>query len=173
MEYWDIYDDDRNKTGRTIARKDNKLLKDNENHIAVHIAIFNSKGEMLLQRRSLDKVDDPGKWDFSSRGSILVNETAQDGAHRETLEELGIDYDFSKVEPAFTMKYPNVFDDFFIIKYDIDIDDIVIQKEELDSVKWASEEEVIELVNSNEFAINRVDFMKHIFELHRDIYEEN
>ena len=168
MEYWDIYDDNRNKTGKTIARINREELGENENHIAIHVALFNLKGEMLLQKRSMDKLDDPGKWDFSSRGSILVNETAQDGAHRETLEELSIDYDFNKVKPLFTMKYPNVFDDFFIIKYDIDIDDVVIQKEELDCVKWASEEEVIELVKNGDFAINKVDFMKHIFELYKE-----
>jgi isopentenyldiphosphate isomerase len=169
MEYWDIYDDNRNKTGRTILRSDRDNLGENENHVAIHVAFFNSKGEMLLQRRSLDKVDDPGKWDFSSRGSILVNETAQDGAHRETLEELGIDYDFSKVEPAFTMKYPNVFDDFFIIKYDIDIDDIVIQKEELDAVMWGNLDKIIDLINNNQFAINDIDFIKYIFELYKEI----
>ena len=98
MEYWDIYDDNRNKTGRTILRSDRDKLGDNEKHVAIHVAFFNSKDEMLLQRRSLTKADDPGKWDFSSRGSILVSETPQDGAHRETLEELGIDYDFSNIK---------------------------------------------------------------------------
>ena len=168
MEYWDIYDDNRNKTGRTILRSDRDKLGDNENHVAIHVAFFNSKGEMLLQRRSLTKADDPGKWDFSSRGSILVSETPQDGAHRETLEELGIDYDFSNIKPMFTKKYPNVFDDFFIVNLDIDIKDIKIQKEELDSVMWANLDKVIELINNNNFAINNIDFMKNIFELHQN-----
>ena len=65
MEYWDIYDDERNKTGKIIARSNRDDLSNNENHIAMHVAIFNSKGEMLLQRRSMNKLDDPGKWDFS------------------------------------------------------------------------------------------------------------
>ena len=149
MEYWDIYDDNRNKTGRTILRSDRDKLGDNENHVAIHVAFFNSKGEMLLQRRSLTKADDPGKWDFSSRGSILVSETPQDGAHRETLEELGIDYDFNNIKPMFTKKYPNVFDDFFIVNLDIDIKDITIQKEELSEVKWITKEEMEELINDN------------------------
>ena len=169
MEYWDIYDDERNKTGKIIARSDNKLLKENENHIAMHVAIFNSKGEMLLQRRSLDKIDDPGKWDFSSRGSILKDETSQDGAHRETLEELGINYDFSNIEPMFTKKYPNVFDDYYIVKIDVDINDIVLQKEELDAVMWGNLDEIIDLINNNQFAIKDIDFIKYIFELYKEI----
>ena len=168
MEYWDIYDNERNKTGKTIARSNRDDLDENENHIAIHVAIFNSKGEMLLQRRSLDKLDDPGKWDFSSRGSILMGETSQDGAHRETLEELGIDYDFNNIEPTFTLTFPNVFDDFYIIEKDIDINDIVIQKEELESVMWANEDKVIDLINDDMFAIKKVDFMKRIFKLYRD-----
>ena len=167
MEYWDIYDDERNKIGKTIARSNRDELSDNENHIAMHVAIFNSKGEMLLQRRSMKKQDDPGKWDFSSRGSILMGETSQDGAHRETLEELGIDYDFSNIKPVFTMKYPNVFDDYFIVKIDIDINDIVIQKEELDSVMWATEDKIIDLINNNQFAIDEVDFIEKIFDFIR------
>ena len=169
MEYWDIYDDERNKIGKTIARSNRDELSDNENHIAMHVAIFNSKGEMLLQRRSMKKQDDPGKWDFSSRGSILMGETSQDGAHRETLEELGIDYDFSNIKPVFTMKYPNVFDDYFIVKIDIDINDIVIQKEELDSVMWATEDKIIDLIKKEEFSIKKVDFIEKIFELYKEI----
>ena len=168
MEYWDIYDDDRNKTGKIIARNNRDDLGENENHIAMHVALFNSKGEMLLQRRSLMKKDDPGKWDFSSRGSILKGETSQEGAHREMLEELGIDYNFNNIKPSFTKKYPNVFDDFYIIEKDIDIDDITIQKEELDAVMWADEDKVIELINNNEFAINNIDFMKNIFSLYKE-----
>ena len=168
MEYWDIYDNERNKTGKIVARSNRDSLSIDENHIAVHIAIFNSNGEMLLQQRSLSKLDDPGKWDFSSRGSILMGETSQDGAHRETLEELGIDYDFNNVEPIFTMKFPNTFDDFYIIEKDVDINDIVIQKEELESVMWADLDKIIELINNDMFAINKKDFMKHIFELYLD-----
>ena len=68
----------------------------------------------------------------------------------------------------FTKKYPNVFDDCFIVNLDIDIKDITIQKEELDSVMWANLDKVIELINNNNFAINNIDFMKNIFELHQN-----
>ena len=49
MELWDIYDKDRNKTGRTMKR--GEPMKDGDYHLVVHICIFSSDGKMLIQQR--------------------------------------------------------------------------------------------------------------------------
>jgi len=165
MEYWDVYDVNREKTGRIVERHSDDWLKENEYHLGIHIAIFNSKNEMLIQKRSLNKRANPGKWDFSGRGSVVKGETSQEGARRELLEELGFDFDFSNERARFTINCENLFDDYYIIKQDINLDELVLQKEEVDAVKWASKEEIIDMIDNDEFAEKNVELMKFIFSL--------
>jgi isopentenyldiphosphate isomerase len=59
-------------------------------HRAVHILLFNSKGELFLQKRSMSKDEQPGKWDSSAAGHVDSGEAYVDCARREIAEELGI-----------------------------------------------------------------------------------
>ena len=60
-------------------------------HRAVHILVFNSGGELFLQKRSMSKDEQPGKWDSSAAGHVDSGEAYIDCARREIREELGID----------------------------------------------------------------------------------
>jgi len=57
-------------------------------HRAVHIFVFNSKGEILLQLRSASKDKHPGTWDTSCCGHVDSGETYDIAAAREFMEEL-------------------------------------------------------------------------------------
>ena len=59
-------------------------------HRAVHILVFNGKGEVFLQKRSLSKDEQPGKWDSSAAGHVDSGEDYLECARREIEEELGI-----------------------------------------------------------------------------------
>lgn len=59
-------------------------------HRAVHILVFNSDGELFLQKRSLSKDEQPGKWDSSAAGHVDSGEDYHECARREIEEELGI-----------------------------------------------------------------------------------
>lgn len=60
-------------------------------HRTVGALIFNDKGELLLQKRSMTKDMEPGKWSISSAGHVLKGQTTEEAVHRELQEELGID----------------------------------------------------------------------------------
>lgn len=149
MEMWDLYDIDRNKTGRTIARGQN--LKGNEYHLAVHACLFNSKNEMLIQQRQTFKTGWPGMWDLTAGGSALAGENSQTAIQRELAEEIGLNIDFSKARPHITINFENGFDDIYLIKKDIDTNELYIQYEEVKCIKWASEDEIISLINQRKF----------------------
>jgi isopentenyl-diphosphate delta-isomerase type 1 len=60
------------------------------NHRAVHLLIFNSKGELFLQKRSMKKDCFPGTWDSSAAGHLDKGEAYDACAIRELREELGV-----------------------------------------------------------------------------------
>ena len=66
-------------------------------HRAVHILIFNPKGEVFLQLRSRTKDRHPLAWDSSAAGHVNVGEDYDQTANRELLEELGITAPLEKV----------------------------------------------------------------------------
>jgi isopentenyldiphosphate isomerase len=59
-------------------------------HRAVHILVFNGRGELFLQKRSLGKDINPGLWDTSAAGHVDFGESYDECARRELGEELGI-----------------------------------------------------------------------------------
>lgn len=60
-------------------------------HRSVHILVFNSAGELFLQKRSASKDINPGLWDTSAAGHVDLGESYDKAARRELAEELGID----------------------------------------------------------------------------------
>jgi isopentenyldiphosphate isomerase len=59
-------------------------------HRAVHVLVYNSRGEIFLQKRSMTKDREPGKWDSSSSGHVDSGEDYDACAVRELGEEIGL-----------------------------------------------------------------------------------
>src|SRR5688572_24288242 len=58
-------------------------------HRAVHVLVFNARGEVFLQKRSMTKDNFPGTWDSSAAGHLDTGEAYDACALREVKEELG------------------------------------------------------------------------------------
>lgn len=72
-------------------------------HRAAHILVFNRRGELFLQKRSMSKDSSPGLWDSSAAGHVDSGESYDACARRELAEELGVEPD---VAPARLFKLP-------------------------------------------------------------------
>lgn len=59
-------------------------------HRATYILVFNSKGELFIQKRTATKDIYPGYYDIAAGGVVLADESYEDSAQRELFEELGI-----------------------------------------------------------------------------------
>jgi len=163
MELWDIYDKNRNLTSRQMQR--GSEFGNGDFHLVVHVCIFNSKNEMLIQQRQPWKNGWPNMWDLTVGGSALAGETSTDAAERETLEEIGYKVDLSKERPFFTINFQYGFDDYYIIERDINIKDLKLQYEEVQCVKWATKEEILKLVDDGKF----IDywFIENLFDIRK------
>ena len=149
MEVHDLYDLDRIKLNETVNRGDKQ--PEGTYRIIVHICIFNSKGEMLIQQRQPFKQGFSNMWDITVGGSAISGDDSRMAAHRELLEELGIDYDFTGKRPALTINFPVGFDDMYVVNLDVDIDSLKLQYEEVQQVKWADQDEINRLLDEGKF----------------------
>lgn len=132
-EYLEIVNKDGEVTGlaaRSEAHGNPSLL-----HRVVHVLVFNSSGELLLQKRSLNKDVAPGKWDTSVGGHVSVKETVLSSAIREMEEELGVTP--QKLEYLYTYIHSNAYETELVNTYRCIYDgEILFNIEEIDEVKF-------------------------------------
>jgi isopentenyldiphosphate isomerase len=83
----------------TVVDKDDKVIGSEERDVArkkglrhriARVFVVNTEGKILLQKRSIQLKDSPGKWDQSAGGHVDEGEDYMTAAIRETAEELGI-----------------------------------------------------------------------------------
>ena len=87
-EIFDVVNERDEVVGQNTRREVHRLgLK----HRAVHVLVFNARGETFLQKRSMTKDREPGKWDSSSSGHVDSGEEYDACAVRELREEIGLE----------------------------------------------------------------------------------
>lgn len=131
--------------------------------MVVHVCIFNSKGEMLIQKRADDIVRWPGMWDVSVGGGASAGDDSRGAAQRETAEELGLHIDFSKRRPVITVNFTEGFDDFYTVQKDVSLADLHLQKEEVADARWASREEIGSMIDEGVFIPYQRDLLGYLF----------
>ena len=154
-EIFDIVDENGQPTGETVTRS--QAHTEGIRHRTAHIWVVRENGdktEVLLQKRAMNKDSFPGRYDTSSAGHIQAGDEPLESAVRELSEELGIQADPDDLHFAgtFPIQYEKEFhgkpfkdnEIAFVYVYDeeVGIDNLTIQKEEMDSVKWFDLEKV-------------------------------
>ena len=165
MEKWDLYTLDRVKTNRVITRGDD--IPKNLYHLVVHVCIFNAKNQMLIQQRQTFKKGWPNMWDVTVGGSAMIGENSRQAAMREVAEELGLKIDLENTSPVITKYFSEGFDDIYILEKEIDISDLKLQYEEVQAVKWAGIEEILDMIGLKKFIPYDESFIHFLFHLHQ------
>ncbi len=161
MEIFDLYDENRIKTGQTIPR--GSVLPDGSYHMVVHICIFSSDGKMLIQQRQPFKEGWSNLWDVSTGGSAVSGDTSRSAAVRELSEELGIDIEPAKLRKFITICDKHVFDDWYTVTMDIELSELHLQYEEVQNAKWADIDEIKAKIRSGEFIPYHESFIDMLF----------
>lgn len=153
MEYWDLYDKNKNKINKTVKRGD--TLKEGEFHLVANAWVKNSKGEFLISQRAAHRSHSL-MWECTG-GSAVCGETSLDAAVRELKEELNVDVlkEKGKYIGSTLRYYPNCDDilEVWLFSKDVDINSVKIQ-EEVNDVKWATSQEIHNLCENNKFEAN-------------------
>jgi len=156
-EIIDLLDEFGHETNKTISK--NEAHKKGLWHKAIHILIINkNKTKTLIQQRCENKKLFPNMWDISVGGHVLEKEDTLTSAKRELQEELGLNpnnyhiQELCTIQESFKEKdiISNEYVTVYLIEADINIKDIILQKEEVSSIKWINKKELNELIHNNQ-----------------------
>lgn len=154
-EYWDIYDENRQLTGRTM-RRDDWNMQPGDYHLTVLGAVCTPDGRYLITQRAADKSWAPLWWEIPG-GGVRAGESSEEAVRREVLEETGIDvagadggyvFSYSRVNPE---EGDNYFVDIYRFVLDMNEEDVHLQAEETNGFRFAAPGEIRELAEEGVF----------------------
>ena len=154
-EYFDVLNEKGDYTGITETRE--KCHKEGLWHKAVVVFIMNSKGQVLLQKRSPYKRMWANMWDVTAGGHVLTGEFGFQAIIRECKEELGIELNRNDITFIGASTSTNIkgdivnkhFNEYYIANKEIDEAKLKLQEEEVSEVKWIDKDEIIEKIKGN------------------------
>ena len=166
MEFWDIYNEKKEKTGRTMKRNDWNMKPD-EFHLTVLGVLQRPDGRYLITRRRMDKEWAAGWWEVRG-GGVNAGEESKDAIIREIKEETRIDV--SRADGGYVFSYKrinpeernNYFVDIYKFILDFDDKDIKVQDKEVSEFSIATIDEVKQYAKQGIFL--HYDSIRQIFE---------
>ena len=119
-------------------------------HRSVHILVFNDQQQLFLQKRSINKDENPGLWDTSAAGHVDAGESYAVCAIREINEELGI-RSGKMLKSLFKLPASEETGMEFIEVYQcIDNGPFILAPDEIEDGNWFSLKEITERVAEND-----------------------
>lgn len=164
MELWDLYNENRELSGRDHIRGEE--IPQGFYHLVVHVWIRNSKGEYLMSQRSAERPTYPLMWECVG-GSVVKDEDSLAGAIRETREEVGLILSPADGKLAYSavrrfingLKFSDILD-VWLFKYDGPVSLEQATTNEVAQVAWMSKAQIKHLFDTG----NLVNTLKYFFD---------
>ena len=146
MEWNDIYDANRQKTGKLHRR--GSRWKKGEYGLVVCVWVYDGAGKVLMTKRAPEK-SFAGTWE-NSGGAAKAGETSLQAIRRELLEETGIAAEESEFELIGSSRDDIAFYDYYCIQRNTPLEQVVLQPGETVDAKWVTLEEVYGMIERKE-----------------------
>ena len=148
MEIIDLYGDDGNKLDKTYVRGDKYHKFDKGEHIPIVMFFLeNSKGDFLVQKTSEIK----GSIFGMTGGHIDKDEDRDSALIREVKEEIGLDVDTNEVKYLGHIITGVPIRFLYYLKKDVDLNKLVLDEEEVESVRFMEVNEILNLIEEDLF----------------------
>ena len=166
MELVDIYN---NKHEKLNYQKERKTLEDGEYRLSCFVWIINDKDEILIQQRVSTAKKCANMCETTSGGAI-AGDDALKGALRELEEELGFKAD--KKDLSFIGSYSRINDfvEVFLLKSNVDIEELKLQKDEVQDVKWMTIKDFEKLIDNGKASDTGYFIFKEYYEKFYNTY---
>ncbi|WP_303815471.1 3-hydroxyacyl-CoA dehydrogenase NAD-binding domain-containing protein [Acidaminococcus timonensis] len=155
MEYWDIYDVNKQVTGRKMKRND-WHMQPGDYHLTVLALVCDETGRILITQRKADKEWAALKWEIPG-GGVRAGETSQQAVLREVAEETGLHFTADQAQLIHTYRSDspaeqnNYFVDIYRFQAPFTEKDVTIQADEVESFKLATPDEIRALGAKDDF----------------------
>jgi 8-oxo-dGTP diphosphatase len=158
-EYWDLYDKDGSALNKTHKRGDK--LSPGEYHLVVSNWIRDDQDRYLIQKRNKPLKDIHNPWSCTA-GAVIQGESSIEAVQRETLEEMGLDFNRDNFKFMERMKFGCFIMDVYESIWDGRSEDIIFDPVEVEDVKWLTASEMIEMYNNKIFIDHGTNYFNNI-----------
>ena len=146
MEFNDIYDSQRNLTGRVHKR--GTPWKAGEYGLVVCVWVHDGKGNLFMTRRAPGK-SFAGTWE-NSGGAAQAGESSLQAIVRELYEETGIRAEAEEFELLDSDRDKNAFYDFYCLRREFPLEQVKLLPGETDGAKWVTFAQVHEMIKAGQ-----------------------
>lgn len=155
MELWDIYDSNKQPTGRTMKRND-WHMQDGDYHLTVLALVKTPEGRLLITQRKADKEWAPLKWEIPG-GGVRASETSEEAVLREVQEETGLKVlkEQGKLIHTYRNDSPEEHNNYFVDIYQFILpftaSDVHIQEDEVETFEISTIDNVRKIGENDDF----------------------
>lgn len=160
MEYLQVFDENKKMLDEKIERSLKRTLTGNKFFMIILLFIENDKGEFLLQKTSKEKKSEIA----TTGGHVVFGDDGLKTTIKEASEELGVTFLPSELNYVDTIKWDNCYIEVYHTNKSININELILQEEEVESVNWYAIDEINELILENKLRKGNIEPFKRLLE---------
>ena len=154
MELVDLLNNRKELIGKTCERN---AVPEGKYRLSIHIWIVNDKNEILIQQRSASRKMFPNMW-TNTGGACIAGETSIETIFRELKEELNVIPNIDNLELIASYKRKKDYVDVWLLRQNININDLKFNDNEVQAAKWVSIEEWKKLLIEEQAVKSSTDY---------------
>ena len=160
MELLQLFDENKNMLNESIERDRKKEVPEGKYFMIILLFIENNEHKFLIQKTSEQR-----KSEYATTGGhVTYGDNALKTVVKEAKEELGLILTESDLKEIETVKYNKAFVAIYYCNKNIDINNLKIQEEEVESIHWMSIDEINNLIKEDKFRKSNIIPLEKVLE---------